>query len=46
MTLAVNKEGEVIDIQADKDSEAPRKGLSDPDKESALKGFRHLGKPE
>ena len=46
VTIAVNKEGEVIDIQADKDSEAPRKSLSDPDKESALKGFRHLGKPE
>ena len=46
VTIAVNKEGEVIDINVDKDSEAPRSGLSHPDNESALKGFRHLGKRE
>lgn len=46
VTVAVNKEGEVIDIYADKDSETLRKGLKGPDNESALKGFRHLGKPE
>jgi hypothetical protein len=37
VTIAVNKEGEVIDIHIDKDSETPRGS------ESALKGFRHLG---
>ena len=46
VTLAVNKEGEVIDIHVDKDSEVPRSGLNYPDNGSALKGFRHLGKPE
>jgi hypothetical protein len=46
VTIAMNNEGEVIDIHVDKDSEAPRSGLSYPDNESALKGFRHLGKPE
>jgi hypothetical protein len=46
VTIAVNQEGEVIDIHADKDSEVPRRGLSHPDNESALVGFRHLGKPE
>ena len=46
VTIAVNKEGEVIDIHVDKDSEVPRSGLSHSDNESALKGFRHLGKPE
>ena len=40
VTIAVNKEGEVIDIHIDKDSEVPRGS------ESALKGFRHLGEPE
>ena len=46
VTIAVNKEGEVIDIHVDKDSEVPRSGLSHFDNESALKGFRHLGKSE
>jgi hypothetical protein len=46
VTIAVNKEGEVIDIHVDKDSDAPRSGLSHPDNKSALKGFRHLGQPE
>ncbi|HXC68226.1 MAG TPA: hypothetical protein VN638_12450 [Nitrospiraceae bacterium] len=44
VTIGVNKEGEVIDIQVAKDSNVPR--LSDPDSKSALKGYRHLGKPE
>ena len=46
VTIAVCKEGEVIDIHVDKDSEVPRSGLSHPDNESALVGFRHLGKSE
>lgn len=46
VTIAVNKEGEVIDIHVDKDSEVPRRGLSHPDNGSALIGFRHLGQPE
>ena len=46
VTIAVNKEGEVIDIHVDKDSEAPRSGVSHSDNKSALKGFRHLGQPE
>jgi len=40
VTIALNKEGEVIDVHIDKDSEVPRSG------ESALKGFRHLGEPQ
>jgi hypothetical protein len=46
VTIEVNKEGEVIDLHVDKDSEVPRRGLSHPDNGSALVGFRHLGKPE
>ncbi|MDK2741296.1 MAG: hypothetical protein NDI90_00140 [Nitrospira sp. BO4] len=46
VTIAVNKEEEVIDVHVDKDSEVPRSSLGHPDNESALKGFRHLGKPE
>jgi hypothetical protein len=46
VTIAVCKEGEVIDIHVDKDSEVARSGLNHPDNESALVGFRHLGKPE
>jgi hypothetical protein len=46
VTIAVCKEEEVIDIHVDKDSEVPRSGLSHPDNESALVGFRHLGKSE
>ncbi len=46
VTIAVNKEGEVIDIHVDKDSEVPLSGLSHPDNKSALIGFRHLGRPE
>jgi hypothetical protein len=40
VTIALNREGEVIDIHIDKDAEVPRSG------ESALKGFRHLGEPQ
>jgi hypothetical protein len=43
-TIAVCKEGEVIDIHIRLGS--PAEGLSHPDNESALVGFRHLGKPE
>ncbi len=46
VTIAVNEEGEVIDLHADSTSDVPRSGLSYPDNGSALKGFRHLGKPE
>jgi hypothetical protein len=46
VTIAVNKEGEVIDIHVDKDAEVSRSGLRHPDNKSALIGFRHLGKPE
>ncbi len=46
VTIAVCKEEEVIDIHVDKDSELPRSSLSHPHNESALIGFRHLGKPE
>lgn len=46
VTIALCKEGEVIDIHVDKDSEVSRSGLSYPDNKSALVGFRHLGKPE
>jgi|GEM_PF-797613 hypothetical protein len=46
VTIAVCKEEEVIDIHVDKDSEVSRSGLSHPDNESALVGFRHLGKSE
>jgi hypothetical protein len=46
VTIALCKEGEVIAIHVDKDSEVPRSGLSHPDNKSALVGFRHLGKPE
>ena len=45
VTIAVNEAGEVVDLHVDKDSGAPRSGLDHPDNESALKGFRHLGKP-
>ena len=45
VTIAVN-EGEVVDISVDKDSEVPRSGSSHPGSESALKGFRHIGKTE
>ena len=46
VTIALCKEGEVIDIHVDKDSEVSRSGLSYPDNKSALVGFRDLGKPE
>lgn len=46
VTIAMNEAGEVIDIHVEKDSDVPRSGLSHPENESALKGFRHLGKPE
>ena len=44
ITIAVNEIGEVINLQVDKD--APISGLSHPENDSALKGFRHLGQPE
>lgn len=44
ITIAVNEIGEVINLQVDKD--VPVSGLSHPENDSALKGFRHLGQPE
>ena len=46
VTLAVNEVGEVIALHADGTSDLPRNGLSYPGNKRALKGFRHLGKPE
>ncbi len=46
ITVAINEVGEVIDLHVDSTSEAPRTGLQHPDNSSALKDFRHLGKPE
>jgi hypothetical protein len=46
VTIAVNKDEEVMCIHVGKGSEVPRRGLSHPDNGSALVGFRHLGHPE
>lgn len=46
VTFAVNEVGEVIALHADGTSDMPRNGLSHYGNKSALKGFRHLGKPE
>ena len=44
VTIAVNEVGEVINLKVDRD--VPISGLNHPSNDSALKGFRHLGKPE
>jgi len=46
VTFAVNEVGETIDLHADSTSDRPRNGLSYPGNNSALKGYRHLGKRE
>ena len=46
VTFAVNEVGEVIALHADGTSDLPRNGLRYPGNKSALKGYRHLGRPE
>ncbi|MDK2745436.1 MAG: hypothetical protein H8K03_00355 [Nitrospira sp.] len=46
VTIVLNDMGEVIDVHVDSKSDASRNGLHDPEKDSALKDFRHLGSPE
>ena len=46
VTFAVNELGEVIALHADGTSDLLRNGLRYPGNKSALKGFRHLGRPE
>ena len=46
VTIVLNETGEVTDLQTSRTSDVPLSGLNHPENNSALIGFRHLGKPE
>jgi hypothetical protein len=46
VTIILNEAEEVTDLQTSRTSDVPLSGLNHPENNSALIGFRHLGKPE